>query len=792
MFVSRHALAAAGKIALAFFCLTTQPAGAQPTYRVVEIAPLPGDSQSVPHDINDAGEVVGISGSNNAFIWSAKDGAKKVATVEAPHYFWRQPTTRLQINNRGSAVGPNFTWTKAGGVRYRENVCFPSGGCYVGIGFGGINDNDEVSVSSMTSNSYFAFIHNARTNTYRNAGYNYIWPAYSYNLNNSGVFVGGMFNKRPGTTGAFIRGFINAPFPTYVGPGANGTVSELYDINDAGAAVGQDSGYPYIYYSANDYLYINLPGTAQAINKEGAVVGNVGGRAFIYLKGVGAYYIESLIDPADPNYSKISIVDARGINGSGQIVAVTSSGKSLLLMPSIELLAATPEYVSNNTGILHSDVRLLKKASKPMRGVSADGLSTVMLKIGLQSMVQSVTVSLPTSPCGSDSISVNDSCGSLFRPGSVVPETSVQLTADPLSQEPVVFLAYRAPVDFNWGSEQMDLPERTVNLTIRRFGIDEVFPIIIRRPPVVLIHGNWSNRSAWNHVDVSDDILKRFATYRADYSAQMADGIAGGATSVIDTIKSSVASYAKTFGVATAQVSVVAYSMGGLVAREIAQDKDVLADSFMNKGYIHKMVTMDSPHTGSEFANRLYNSSARCRDMFTARGSVVGKNIRDLSVGSEAIKKLSKLQVDTPKVRVHAIRSSASDVQRKAAEDNYSYFDAKLVGLGMRYWYSCDLLPDDGFEGLLGTDSDLIVSRDSQVGRGLSLEVSNVPSSSVGGDFVHAVDNTLFTVGPSILGETIDGKQKVKHVSSERIRNHLIDRLNRRANDRSVYREMLP
>ena len=72
------------------------PAFAQP-YQVVDLGVLPGETTSTPSDINNALQVVGISG-GQAFVWDPVNGMRALAMTRPP-----------QINNSGIVAGVRFS-----------------------------------------------------------------------------------------------------------------------------------------------------------------------------------------------------------------------------------------------------------------------------------------------------------------------------------------------------------------------------------------------------------------------------------------------------------------------------------------------------------------------------------------------------------------------------------------------------------------------------------------------------------------------------------------------------------
>lgn len=109
---------------------------------------LPGAAASVAYDINDRGEVVGISGGNGlsleSFIWDRRRGMRRVPT------FGGDSSEATHINDRGQIIGIAYTTLPNEGphVYFRE-----SNGDVVDLGFGtpfGINEFGVVGFSRQS------------------------------------------------------------------------------------------------------------------------------------------------------------------------------------------------------------------------------------------------------------------------------------------------------------------------------------------------------------------------------------------------------------------------------------------------------------------------------------------------------------------------------------------------------------------------------------------------------------------------------------------------------------------
>src|SRR5205807_1118497 len=93
-----------------------------------------------------------------------------------------------------------------------------------------------------------------------------------------------------------------------------------------------------------------------------------------------------------------------------------------------------------------------------------------------------------------------------------------------------------------------------------------------------------------------------------------------------------------TIAVAAAQADLVAYSLGGLVSRGLVTIPGFVAERNYRAGYVHKLITLDTPHLGSQLATNLLATSAGCRVLFNWKVGPVGQNVRDLEPGSDLLR----------------------------------------------------------------------------------------------------------------------------------------------------------
>ncbi len=468
---------------------------------------------------------------------------------------------------------------------------------------------------------------------------------------------------------------------------------------------------------------------------------------------IGTYTIT--FGPVDGYITPPSQIQTLPAGGS-----VSFSGTYILFSPPPPRFALVDPVPSLLSGPgVSTDPNLLATGGRRVVGVAADGVTQIVFRFSAQSVGQRFSIAILNDQRVQSASSDED--GGLARIGdsSFQGAGAVTVTAVNTTIGPMAFAIYRAPVDFpRPAGTDAPLVRRSEFLQVRSIntpGYGFEMPIEVLRPPVVLVHGLWSDRTAWDFFSplfcptptaTCPDV--RFTVFRADYKPTNAAGFMVNAAVVLPQLLGSVALFKHQSMVAAIQADVVAHSMGGDVIRAM-----VLGPSFLNvtnyqRGVIHKLITIDTPHRGSEFAANLLNTAGLCHSLFNKIGLGVDAGaIRDLSVGSDALTLISA----TKKVplRAHMIVGIASIGQTLAAEGNLVTFATGTL---------CpSVLPLGGFPIVFnGQLNDLIVSERSQEAQGLAFEALGLPTpvsaiSRVRVPAIHTIVHPLFDFGPDVL-----------------------------------------
>jgi pimeloyl-ACP methyl ester carboxylesterase len=162
----------------------------------------------------------------------------------------------------------------------------------------------------------------------------------------------------------------------------------------------------------------------------------------------------------------------------------------------------------------------------------------------------------------------------------------------------------------------------TINILLNETIYEPPLSFELYRVPIVLVHGIWTNSyHSWNLTHFINTLAKNgfnfnFADYQ-DHNSETFDPYAKekvggkpygnyGINSTRSAIHHILEQY-RSKSVAASQVDIIGHSMGGLMARGFTQQADFNStDNFM-KGYIHRLITIGTPHFGGDLSKILYD-----------------------------------------------------------------------------------------------------------------------------------------------------------------------------------------
>jgi pimeloyl-ACP methyl ester carboxylesterase len=246
---------------------------------------------------------------------------------------------------------------------------------------------------------------------------------------------------------------------------------------------------------------------------------------------------------------------------------------------------------SDSSNDLSTDPNVLATCGSTVKGVGSDGVSQLLLR----------TVSgLSGTACYQITSSSN------FEQGSI---QDAVLSTQSVGALQYGFTFYTPPDFFGDTADSRTLQVQfafTPSIGNGNTTVLQAQTLIIR-PPVVLIHGLWSDAGAW-----SSDFKKENAfrtTYTADYNGTSGSRFSVNAPRIQDFVSRGLQN-ARAKGYAVTQVDVAGHSMGGILSRLYIGSSQFLRPNNFGSGDIRRLITLDTPHLGSSFANLIVSLHA--------------------------------------------------------------------------------------------------------------------------------------------------------------------------------------
>lgn len=337
-----------------------------------------------------------------------------------------------------------------------------------------------------------------------------------------------------------------------------------------------------------------------------------------------------------------------------------TSGLVLYMPPPITAIDPFPALMTEN-GLLQ-DSQSLATLGTPVGGVAADGAAFLVLRMPASAAGDQIQLTLFNDQNIQSSSAQED--GELSTIDGATASSQINITAVNTDEGPMAFALYVPPTDFARSSVANDATtyERSVSVLAvdqsgsgitdaRRSKLSPAGPpeqlqsqIFIDRPPIFMIHGLWGDKSNFDPIMAAlavggqpDSPVQVFCTmclFAADYSmlvpvtflappnglkvpTQIPGNSVGpgyDAQLLLPAIKNLVIkTYKQSLSRAATQADVVGHSMGGLVARTMYGLPQYNPVSFnAGKGYIHKLLTIGTPHGGSPLAPALLAPQNSC------------------------------------------------------------------------------------------------------------------------------------------------------------------------------------
>ncbi|MGH8225282.1 MAG: esterase/lipase family protein [Gammaproteobacteria bacterium] len=310
------------------------------------------------------------------------------------------------------------------------------------------------------------------------------------------------------------------------------------------------------------------------------------------------------------------------------VAAVLALGFALLA-PNHALAAAGTATLSDPVPVLlngsrvTTDVTRLAVGARPVQGVAADGVSEIVVAVTADTAGQQFTFTVYNDQSAPSASTAAD--GALAAVGSTdFDHGQLVTTTVTTNLGAMAFVIYRAPLDFaRPGGGDDALASRAVSIHWSLAGGSQsgTIPLTVLRPPVVLIHGLWSDPATWSNFTplLGDD---RFSIYRANYGSLVQSAVSttpsGGGSSISANalgfafnaryVAPQIDSFVNSFKtgrnpaslpVADVQADIVAHSMGGNITRTMPLMPGFASATSFARGNVHKLITIDTPHLGS-------------------------------------------------------------------------------------------------------------------------------------------------------------------------------------------------
>ncbi len=332
---------------------------------------------------------------------------------------------------------------------------------------------------------------------------------------------------------------------------------------------------------------------------------------------------------------------------------------------------------------------------------------------------------------------------------------------------------YRSPIYFdkNIGNKQHFLIHIQVIDTITNI-IHEERAIRIIRPPVIMLHGLWSDLSIWTQLK-QKMATEGFYSYKQmlAFSYPAGDGFKANNSFIKNAISKFKNEIRDDHNISCGKVDLVGHSMGGILSRLYLQ-----SDFYRND--VNKLISVNTPHSGSQLANLLTKVANQAtipldsysKNMFGEDGLNIINNIRiswtkfnpgndavrDLAVGSSQMTSNLNSSIrlsNTTKTAIHAIYTTSNPLLDWIP--NSAPKKGLFKSLACMMHYSLNKRhPFNNYSSVVfnGGANDLIVSDSSQKGGLNSQYLSFIPNQQHAGStenlFVMDTIQSLLTMSP--------------------------------------------
>ncbi|MGE3109968.1 MAG: GC-type dockerin domain-anchored protein [Phycisphaerales bacterium] len=358
-------------------------------------------------------------------------------------------------------------------------------------------------------------------------------------------------------------------------------------------------------------------------------------------------------------------------------------------------------------------------------GVAADGVTPLLVRWRPETWVEVATLGFPGVPNLGSLLTVDQwNAGPPYEPATfdMITRDSVNLPGYVHANRYVVAV-YVPPVSFGAGGygEYGRFTPRLIDVGAQGWvagvpGQEEGIQIRLFRPPVVLLHGLEDRPDSWLWALRQDSF--RFHVHVADY--ERTNNVRFRENIFEHQVVSKAVMRAKRLAadedIAVSQVDIFGHSMGGLLARLwTVQENMYRRRDNLFRGDFHMLVTVNTPHRGSQIACLSVEQDGRLTsyghqygyyaDLFQGRCTPCGA-VADLRPDSDALFELNR-SVPSVSVPVHAMYGVGGSADYPPGMEHPYVYRTRRWILG---W--CDALTMESF---FGDEHDAVVTRASQV-----------------------------------------------------------------------------
>ncbi len=386
--------------------------------------------------------------------------------------------------------------------------------------------------------------------------------------------------------------------------------------------------------------------------------------------------------------------------------------------------------------LVSSDVNKLAQAAVHRTGFATDGVTRLLLRVQTDSKVKFQLLSADDELLSGDA----DNC----RFGTLLNLAGITASCGSLEVEPVstsagnfAFAILKSPMHYPFDpvNESIANVDSTIKAKVTLDDqTEKEVTLTVRPAPTVLVHGVWSNANSMAALEqyLENRGITICEDCRPTHMGQNAlefdpeRGVHGTVGRVRQSIENAINEF-RNQNIACAQATVVGHSLGGLLARARIdwEIRPFVTIGNYNHGDIYKIITIGTPHEGSNLANWFIEhqcdemewlaswtddveSGDRVRDVLNRQGRPIGPAIYGLQQDSVALSNIGRSSVLS-----HAIIGIAPNDSGSESTLNdlpkYSGNDGTTI------------------DGLLGGNNnhDTIVERQSQTGRIGQITVAN-------------------------------------------------------------------